>query len=132
MAVNLSNAKNFKTLGILVPINSSRIDGTLDPSVTTLEKVKSQLYTLLFTSKGDRPMLPTFGVEIYSSLFENFSEGLLSELKKDIRKQAAVHVPEANILEINADQSENKLNLEVKFNLKGNESLEDSIVITVR
>ncbi|MFW9875194.1 MAG: GPW/gp25 family protein [Candidatus Thorarchaeota archaeon] len=47
-----------------------------DPSVTTLEKVKSQLYVLLFTSKGERAMLPSFGVEVYSSLFENFSRRL--------------------------------------------------------
>lgn len=129
---NNSRLTNPRRLGIRVPIRESRFDGLFDVTTNTLEKVKSQLYVLLFTETGSRVMMPSFGSPIYSNLFEAISDGDLEQIRVNIIRQAEVHVPEAEISSVEFMKDENTVEIKINFNLRANPSNEDSLVITAR
>ena len=91
-------------IGVKLPFNSSpggrtvtqnQLSGSLGGggvftlSYTTEEQSISNLKTLLLTRKGERLMHPTFGTQIYDSLFEpnteNLRDVLTTQLTKDIK-----------------------------------------------
>ena len=91
-------------IGVKLPFNSSlpgrtdrqnQLSGSLSGggpftlSYTTEEQSMSNLKNLLLTRKGERLMHPTFGTQIYDSLFEpnteNLRDVLTSQLTADIK-----------------------------------------------
>lgn len=133
--INKRNLRKFKPLGIRNPIRNASQDGVFDVTSTTLDRVKSSLYTLLFTAPGTRVQMPEFGSPIYALHFEQVSERDFQKIDSDIREAVKRWVPEAKIREILITQNENnpnEFNINLRFALTQNPALEDSLVITVR
>jgi phage baseplate assembly protein W len=129
---NRLQLETYKTLGIKVPILKAARDGIFETTTTTLEKIKSQLYVLLFTSPGERVCLPDFGINVHAKLFDNIDEVLLNEIRKNIRLQISKYIPEITVKEINFLQTENKLDIEIQYFLNGSELIYDNINVSVR
>ena len=133
--INKRNLRKYKPLGISNPILNAQQDGVFDMTSKTIDRVKSSLYTLLFTAPGSRVQMPEFGSPIYALHFEQVSERDFKEIDSNIRKAVSRWVPEASIREIlitQSDSNPNEFNFNLRFALRDNPGLEGSVVITVR
>lgn len=124
------------TFNIINPIRNSTTDGVFDLSETSLDKYKSNLYTLIFTGLGERVMLPQFGTRIKYLLFEPMSESLFADIEKEIREKAAFWIPEISILSIEFPEKEqnvenNKIDMKINFALNIDPDIKDFMEITL-
>jgi phage baseplate assembly protein W len=124
------------TFNIINPIRNSTTDGVFDLSETSLDKYKSNLYTLIYTGLGERVMLPQFGTRIKYLLFEPMSETLFADIEKEIREKAAFWIPEISILSIEFPEKEenmenNKIDMKINFALNVDPDIKDFMEITL-
>ena len=135
MARNRDNAfRKSKTFNIINPIQYSTRDGLFKMSETTLEKYKSNLYTLIFTGTGERVMLPNFGTVVKYLLFEPLTNDTTQKIKRDIIDKTAIWIAEINIVAVDIDDDvenlvNNKLAIRIDFNLKRDATIQDFIEI---
>lgn len=127
---------NYKVLGI--GINKSSNSGGIFPvNYTTLNQAKDSLKNLILTKKGERVMQPDFGCDIWELIFEPIVEETIStKIENSILSAVGIWLPYLNIDNIIFDYDENdidsnKINLEVKFSLKSNPSLTESINVNI-
>lgn len=133
--INKQRLSRFKPQGIRVPIRNASQDGVFDMTSTTLDRVRSSLYVLLFTEPGSRVQMPTFGSPIYGLQFEQVSDRDFDQIKTKIRKAIDQWVPEASIVDIGIKQTTgapNEFVINIRFALTQNPGLQSDIAITVR
>jgi len=65
-----------------------------------LELLKSELRQFIKTERGERVMLPNFGLSLRRFLFEPITEDLIRNLKKEVIGGIAAYIPKAVILSI--------------------------------
>lgn len=102
---------------------------------TTFNKIKQaeyNLYNLLRTRRGERVMLPNFGCNLESLLFEPNSDFLESNIRDDITKSVSYWLPYINITNISIDASDNlidqnKIEVSISYTIS---DLEDINTIT--
>lgn len=136
--VNITDlAENdYKILGIGINKRSDRA-GIFSVNYTTLSQAKDNLKNLILTQKGERTFNPTFGCDIYKALFEQIDGDLIeNKIETSIMDAVSIWLPYLNIDSIifdydNNDIDLNKVNLEIKFSLKSNPDMGDSVQITV-
>lgn len=125
--INPIDIKPKKALGLRLPFAS--VGSPFVLNYTTKDQVKSNLINLLLTTPGERYNEPTFGVGIYSKLFEqSINEEILKDL---IRKQTNIFIPEIEVANINVSQNEHDITLEVVFKLLANNKM-DLITLTLK
>tara|TARA_Y100000310_G_C20597874_1_gene771436 strand:- start:441 stop:896 length:456 start_codon:yes stop_codon:yes gene_type:complete len=71
-----------------------------------VELVKGNLRQLLLTNKGERIMLPEFGLGLRRYLFHPLDEELFENIKLHILSGIAKYMPQINILKISVINSE--------------------------
>lgn len=133
--INKRNLQKYKPLGIRTPILNADQDGVFDMTSTTLDRVKSSLYTLMFTAPGTRVQLPEFGSPIYALHFDQLDSTDFKSIDTQIRKSVIRWVPEASIQEILITQNENnpnEFNINIRFALTDNPALQDTVLIKAR
>ena len=123
-----------RTFGIMNPIVESKTGTVFEMSIDSLQKFKSQLYTLILTNKGERPMMPTFGTQVQRTLFEPFSTNTLENIRLDIVRSVGQWIPEIIIDEVvfedeEENQENNRINLSINYSLKVNSELSDQLQI---
>ena len=123
-----------RTFNIVNPITNSIRDGIFKMSTTTLEKYKSNLYTLIFTGVGERVMEPAFGTMVKYLLFEPLAETTYGEIEKEIYDKVAYWIPEILIEKIDfgnqlEDRENNKVSMKISFTLKIDPTIQDFIEI---
>lgn len=62
-------------LGIKLPYTRSEKEGYFAQVETELDRARVNLTMLLMTSKGERPMMPTYGSDLKKLLFSQNTEG---------------------------------------------------------
>ncbi len=127
---------DYKVLGI--GINTiSNVGGAFSVNYTTLNQAKSNLVNLILTRNGERLMQPEFGCDIWRILFEPIVEGQIEQrIETSILDAVEMWLPYLNIDEIIFDYDENDIDnnsvsLDVKFSLKSNRNLGESVTINV-
>jgi phage baseplate assembly protein W len=71
-----------------------QIDGTnLTLAKNSVEDIKKNLKLLFNTQPGERVMRPDFGCDLNQYMFENYSEGLISEIESTIRGSISRYEP---------------------------------------
>lgn len=127
---------NYKIIGIGINRNSDS-NGIFAVNYTTLNQAKDSLINLIMTKKGERTMQPEFGCDIWNLLFEPIIEETIStQIENSIISAVDIWLPYLNIDNIIFDYDENdidsnKINVEVKFSLKSNPSLSESINVNI-
>jgi len=128
---------NYKVLGIGINRESDS-NGIFAVNYTTLKQAKDSLTNLIMTRKGEREMNPTFGCDIWNILFEPIVEdNINSKIEGAILDAVDIWLPFLEIRQIMFDYDEteidaNKLFLDIKFALKSNPSLTETLNITVK
>jgi phage baseplate assembly protein W len=107
-----------------LPLVYTKEDGPYGLNKTIRDSIQQNFKNILLTSKGERVMLPDFGVGLRSFLFRNFTPGLLEEIRSEINKQVALYLPFIEITEIdfissteNADVALNELQLRIRYEI---------------
>lgn len=116
-----------KSYGLSLPIFSE--------FKTTFDKIKQaeyNLYNLLRTRKGERIMLPSFGCNLESLLFEPNSDFLENDIQNEITNSVSYWLPYINITNISVDVSnylidQNKIEVSISYTIS---DLEDINTIT--
>lgn len=70
------------------------------------ELLKGQITQLMFTAPGERVFLPNFGVDLRSYVFEQLDDSLIANLQKNISNQIRLHIPNAQLVNINVKYDE--------------------------
>ena len=123
-----------RTFNILNPIVNSSRDGLFKMSTTSIEKYRSNLYTLIFTGIGERVMEPEFGTRVKYMLFEPLTTSIYEAIKGEIKASAARYIPEIRIDSISfgdelEDAENNKVSMKIDFSLKLDPTIQDFIEI---
>ncbi|HAW79930.1 MAG TPA: hypothetical protein DCX27_09605, partial [Balneola sp.] len=71
-----------------LPLAYTKEDGPYGLNKTIRDSIQQNFKNILLTSKGERVMLPNFGVGLRSFLFSNFTPSLLERIRAEINKQA--------------------------------------------
>jgi phage baseplate assembly protein W len=97
-----------KPIGVVIPFNNP--NGIFFQSFTNRVQVFSNLKNLLLTSKGERYMLPDFGTDIKTILFENISseDEFEKRIQDEITEAISTWMPYISIneIEVNVNMSE--------------------------
>ena len=137
MARNRDSAfRKDRTFNIMNPIAQSKRDGVFRLSNTSMDKYKSNLYTLLFTGVGERVMQPNFGTILKYTLFNQLTEETHEEIKRDILQKASIWVPALSIDGITfgdpeTDAENNKITIRIDFSLAADDTIQEFIEIEV-
>jgi phage baseplate assembly protein W len=127
---------NYKVLGIGIN-RSSDSNGIFAVNYTTLSQAKDNLINLILTHKGERLMQPEFGCDVWKTLFEPLENALIeTTIENSIVDAVSQWLPYLNIDEIiydydSNDIDNNRIGLDIKFSLKNNPNLLESVQITV-
>ncbi len=126
----------YKILGIGINKKSDS-NGIFAVNYTTIAQASENLKNLILTKKGERVMQPEFGCDIWELLFEPISEDVIStQIESSILSAVEIWLPYINVDKIIFDYDENdidsnKINVEVKFSLKSNPTITESININI-
>ena len=74
----------------------SDTQGDFHLSYTTKEQSFSNLRNLVLTNRGERVMHPEFGCDVWATLFDNITPGIIKSMKKRIEKQVSIWLPNIN------------------------------------
>jgi len=88
--------EDYGFIGAKFPLNgqqSKTVGGFFNMSRTTEEQSVTNYINLLLTRKGERYMLPSFGVGLQDYLFEQNTEAIRTEIEFEIERQSAYWLP---------------------------------------
>ena len=99
----------MSTLAVKLPITRNSINGfTMIDDFANL--VKQNLKMLILTDRGERVMIPDFGVGIRKYLFNNFNQNIFIDIETDIREQVRKYIPVVRIESVLFDDSDQDSN----------------------
>tara|TARA_R100001460_G_scaffold37488_1_gene71826 strand:+ start:265 stop:666 length:402 start_codon:yes stop_codon:yes gene_type:complete len=108
-----------------LPLAYTKEDGPYGLNKNVRDAIQQNFKNLLLTTKGERVMIPEFGVGLRSFLFRNFTTSLLEEIRAEINKQVDTYLPFIEITELDFltsddqpdDISLNQINLRIRYEI---------------
>ena len=106
----------MSSLAIKLPLRIDDADGY--KTIKSFRKlIKQNLKMLLLTNKGERVMIPEYGVGINEFLFENFTESTFAQIESEIVEQVSVYMPVVTILELEFIPNQNALIVKITYGI---------------
>lgn len=129
MADKITTKKVDSYIGSMLPLANSRY-GYFNPSVSTVEQIKSNIKNILLTNKGERLHDPHFGCDLRELLFEQIFdyETFTETINQRVRSQIERYMPFIKINNIMTEVEEttdNTMKFEIKISYYFEEVLED-------
>tara|TARA_B100000424_G_C22862302_1_gene459476 strand:+ start:253 stop:696 length:444 start_codon:yes stop_codon:yes gene_type:complete len=125
-------------VGIDYPFHkSSGVEGWFKSTDTTIKAVKNNIKLLLLTTKGERLMQPTLGLNLRRFLFEQFTDETRIAIENDIVDTFRLFLPFVEIKDLVIEMEEtdsigkNKLTISVLFNIVRDPNTLESISVTI-
>ena len=78
---------NEVPVGITLPYTRGEVDGFFKQTHSLLERARTNLSFLLMTAKGERPMMPEYGSDLRSIIFNPNTQDFLDEIIEDTVKE---------------------------------------------
>lgn len=100
----------FKGYSVALPLTYNSQDGPFMLNKDMLSVVKQNLKHLILTDKGERIMLPDFGVGLRKYLFDNMTQLTSIQIESDIKTQVRKYMPYIEIRKIEILEDPNNLN----------------------
>jgi phage baseplate assembly protein W len=101
-------------VGVNIPFNGPSV---FTSNYTTQEAIKNNLINFFLTEPGEIPLNPTFGGGLRSFLFQQISDGDLSNLKTDVNNKLSTYFPSVNVISLDVFETQNVSN-SLTVNLK--------------
>ena len=132
-------------IGIALPITKGNA-GYFQQEYMTVKQLKHNIKNLILTMKGERPMLPTFGTEIYSVLFEQDDGTMSARIEESVIEALKIWLPfvrleNMEVLSLEGDAPgerndgvethRNSFNIKLDFSLQNDPTLLESISLQV-
>ncbi len=105
-----------------VGIGFPLVIGSPNENFTTATQIHDNLRNLILTMKGERPMHPTYGSDLFFLLFEPINEDDLTQAAKQTIEAAVQQwMPFVNIqvVTVTEDQDNSKITVEVDYDVDG-------------
>ena len=125
-------------VGIDYPFHKSDgVEGWFKSTETTIEAVKNNIKLLLLTTRGERLMQPTLGLNLRRFLFEQFTDESRITIENEIVDTFRTFLPFVEIkdLVIGMDETDaigkNKLTISVLFNIIRDPNTLESVDVTI-
>ena len=106
-------------IGLKLPMEMGP-DGTFKRTKTALEQTKYNIINLLKTMKGERLGQPTFGSNLYETIFEPMTVDIEARIEEDINQALAEWLPYVSIKEIkfkHKHELDNQITISIIFSL---------------
>jgi len=121
-------------IGVVVPIQLGNT-GYFNQTFTSIDEAKANMYNLLLTQKGERPMQPNFGTSIYGRLFEPITRDLKATIESEIQEAIEMWLPYVEVVDLEVDISDvnidnNRIDIKLGFGLKRNIKEYAEIIVT--
>jgi len=123
-------------IGVRLPLSYSSEDGPYALTKALGENVKQNFKNLLLTVRGERIMLPEFGVGLYEMLFEPMAGKTYQEITTRIYEQTEKYMSFIDILAVRFETSDtdsllaaNEVKVSIHYNI-GSLNLQDTLQIT--
>lgn len=100
----------FKGYSVALPLNYNKEDGPYALNKSMIDVVKQNLRMLVLTDRGERIMLPNFGVGLRRFLFNNFSQTTKIEIESAIIEQVKRYMPFVSIQSVDVLEDTNDIN----------------------
>lgn len=100
----IKSNEEFEFIGMGVPVGKS---GKLFYKVTSKELIIGQIRQLIFTSPGERVMLPNFGLDLNSFLFEPITPDTEGIIKERVINQITRYIPNVSVLNVRVFANDN-------------------------
>ena len=109
-------------IGVKVPIRMGNT-GFFDQTFSSIDEAKSNMINLLLTRKGERPMQPNFGTNIYNYLFDQMTGDLANIIEQEITSAVSTWLPYVELITVEVDigstnMDRNRIEIKVDFGLK--------------
>ena len=121
------------TIGLGLPMQHDDVNGFFPGTSTTLSQTGNNIRNLLLTNRGERVGQPTFGADIFLTLFEPMSDQLINSVEEKISEAITVWMPHVlvNKLVVEPDSVEvNQLNIELEFSLTMNPNIFETVTMS--
>lgn len=117
-------------LGIVLPIERGN-NGYFAQGRDIMTQVKSNIINLLLTKKGERPLQPNFGCDVYKIIFEPITDNNLADIRGNIESAIKIWLPYVNIedLQVQPDEDRNAVFVTITFSINNNVSITDSVTL---
>ena len=129
----LENDLNPDTwIGLSFPLGRSE-SGFFQQTQTTLEQTSHNIKNLLLTMKGERPMNPEFGSNLYSILFDPIGSDTPMKVEESIKEAVAQWLPHVILNKINvttSEQTPNQIDVNLEFGVTLEPGVFDSLQLT--
>lgn len=122
-------------IGLKLPIRNGDV-GYFDSTKTHLEQAKHNLRNLLLTIKGERPMQPNLGCDIWKLVFNPQDDQIETKVQDVIRDAVSLWLPyleikQCKVVSTFTEIDENILHIEVIFSLNTDPDVYDTITFNV-
>ncbi len=120
-------------IGIKIPIRLGTT-GYFEQTFTTIENARSNLFNLLLTRRGERPMQPLFGLDLRQHLFDQNTGNFSGILQQTIQQAIDFWLPYINIekIDINEDPEVvdvNRVEMSLTFSIEQAPSRHETIIL---
>jgi phage baseplate assembly protein W len=105
-----------RAIGVALPFNGP---ACFKSTYTTSEAVKANLIDWFLTNRGERPLNPTYGGNLRQYIFDQISQGTLTDIESDVRSQLARVFPTVNVqrLDVLAQPDSNLITVQIYYNV---------------
>lgn len=135
VSINQTDTTETRALGVQLPFNGPF--GIFSSTYTTVDQAISNLKNLLLTTKGERPLQPSFGTNLVRLLFEPNTNAIKQNIDDVITEPVNFWLPYINIIEIATITAEDDANLDhnisvrITFQVQTNTTEESLSTITL-
>lgn len=105
--------------------------GVFTQTYTTEIQSISNLKNLLLTRKGDRYMQPTFGTDIYNTVFEPNTELIRENLQASLQNDIEFWLPYINLKQIDVVGDINNYSISIRIRYTVQNSLAERVIIVL-
>lgn len=99
------------------------------------ESVKSRIFHIIFTPKGQRLRQPEFGTDLIKYIFDPNDDTTLDELKREIRDSIAKYISNVEFNDISVYEgqyNENEKIVSIDYSvIKGNIKTQNNIMVSI-
>lgn len=103
-------ARSKKSYGFSFPLGKKKGKGDFNKE-SGISLLKNNLEQLLLTEKGERLMIPQYGMSLRRFLFQPLTEELFTNIRQEVLTSIATFMPEVKVSQIQVLESED-INIE--------------------